>query len=355
MIKTENLTKKFGTLTVLSDISVEINKGEVISIIGPSGCGKSTFLRCINRLEKATSGDVFIDGESIFSKKSDVAKIRQKMGMVFQSFNLYSHLMIIENVMLGPLKLLKIPRVQAYAEAEKYLEMVGLLGKAYAYPDELSGGQKQRVAIARALAMKPEILLFDEPTSALDPTMVSEVLAVIRKLASEGLTMMIVTHEMKFARDVSTRVFYMDEMGIYEDGTPEQIFDNPRNPKTRAFIQKIRSFEYQITGRDFDLYELNAKLEDFMKKQMLSEKQVKSAQLVTEEFLYNLMPDVPAAYTAEYSDLSEELTLNIEFCGEPKNPFENRDGDLSFILINKIAKSAAHSYKDEKNIVKILI
>ncbi len=231
MISVKKLSKYFGDLAVLKDVNVEIKKGEVIAVIGPSGTGKSTLLRCLNLLEEPTSGEIIIDGVNLLDKKTNVFKIRQKMGMVFQSFNLFSHLMVIENIMLGPVDLLKTSRQDAFDEGMKLLAMVGLAEKAYAYPDELSGGQKQRVAIARTLAMKPEIVLFDEPTSALDPTMISEVLAVIRKLAADGMTMMIVTHEMKFARDVSTRVLYMDEGIIFEEGTPQQIFDDPQKDK----------------------------------------------------------------------------------------------------------------------------
>ena len=231
MISVKNLSKHFGDLVVLKDVNLEIKKGEVISIIGPSGTGKSTLLRCLNLLETPTSGEIIVDGVNLLDKKTDVFKLRQKMGMVFQSFNLFSHLMVIENIMLGPVDLLKTSRQDAFDEGMKLLAMVGLAEKAYAYSYELSGGQKQRVAIARTLAMKPEIVLFDEPTSALDPTMISEVLAVIRKLAADGMTMMIVTHEMKFARDVSTRVLYMDEGIIFEEGTPQQIFDDPQKDK----------------------------------------------------------------------------------------------------------------------------
>ena len=256
MIKIENLSKSYGDLEVLKNISVEINKGEVISIIGPSGCGKSTFIRCLNRLEEPTSGKIFIDGEEITGKNIKLHKLRMKMGMVFQSFNLFSHLTIIENIMLGPVNLLKMDRQTAYDEGMELLEMVGLGSKSLSYPDELSGGQKQRAAIARTLAMKPEIVLFDEPTSALDPRMTSEVLAVIKKLAADGLTMMIVTHEMKFAKNVSNRVFYMDEKGIYEDGTPEQIFENPKKQKTKEFIYKIKTLQKEISIKEFDLYAL---------------------------------------------------------------------------------------------------
>ena len=203
MIRVEHLSKKFGSLTVLEDINVEIKKGEVISIIGPSGTGKSTFLRCLNLLEIPTSGKIYIDEVDILDKNTDVPKIRQKMGMVFQSFNLFNHLSVLDNLTIGPIKLLEKKKEDAEKKAIELLKMVGLAEKADSFADELSGGQKQRVAIARCLSMDPEIILFDEPTSALDPTMVSEVLAVIRRLAKEGMTMAIVTHEMDFARDVS--------------------------------------------------------------------------------------------------------------------------------------------------------
>jgi polar amino acid transport system ATP-binding protein len=261
MISVKHLSKHFGDLVVLKDVNTEIKQGEVISVIGPSGSGKSTFLRCLNLLEVPTGGEIVIDGVNLLDKKTDIHQLRRKMGMVFQSFNLFSHLMVIENIMLGPLELLKMGRQEAFDEGLKLLALVGLAEKAYAYPDELSGGQKQRVAIARTLAMKPEIVLFDEPTSALDPTMVSEVLAVIRKLAADGMTMMIVTHEMKFARDVSTRVLYMDEGIIFEEGTPQQIFTEPKTEKTRAFVHKIKTFTYEIRSKSFDLYSLNAGIE----------------------------------------------------------------------------------------------
>jgi polar amino acid transport system ATP-binding protein len=215
MITIRHLKKSYPNVTPLRDVNTEIKKGEVISIIGPSGTGKSTLLRCMNLLEIPTAGEVLIDGNAITSPKADVPALRRKMGMVFQSFNLFSNLNIIENIMAAPVKLLGKSRQEAYEEGMELLRRVGLVEKALNYPDELSGGQKQRVAIARAIAMKPEMILFDEPTSALDPTMVGEVLQVIRGLAKEGMTMMIVTHEMKFARDVSTRVFYMDEGGPY--------------------------------------------------------------------------------------------------------------------------------------------
>jgi polar amino acid transport system ATP-binding protein len=211
MIKVEHLSKNYGQLCVLKDITTEIQKGEVISIIGPSGTGKSTFLRCLNLLETPSEGRIEIDDLDILKKGADVPKLRRKMGMVFQSFNLYAHLTVLDNLTIGPVKLLHKTKDEAERKAVEILKTVGLAEKTAAFPDVLSGGQKQRVAIARCLVMEPEIILFDEPTSALDPTMVSEVLGVIRRLAKEGMTMAIVTHEMDFARDVSTRVFYMDE------------------------------------------------------------------------------------------------------------------------------------------------
>ena len=289
MIRVEHLRKCFEN-EILKDISVDINDGDVISIIGPSGCGKSTFMRCLNLLETPTSGKIYIDGQDITAAdKKQLAKLRQKMGMVFQSFNLFNHMTIIENVMLGPVNLLGMDKQTAYDEGMKLLDSVGLGSKALSYPDMLSGGQKQRVAIARTLAMKPDVILFDEPTSALDPTMVSEVLGVMQRLADKGMTMLIVTHEMSFAENVSNRVFYMDEKGIYEDGTPQQIFQNPQKPKTRDFIYKIRSFTYDINGATFDFYELLGRAVDFMKSQRFDEKRIRNTVLLGEELIFNLL------------------------------------------------------------------
>ena len=239
MISVRHLSKAFGGVTVLRDVNAEIAKGEVVSIIGPSGTGKSTFLRCLNRLETPDGGSIVVDGVDVTAPKADLASVRRKMGMVFQNFNLFGNLDILGNVMAAQCDLLGVSRDAAKAKALELLGRVGLKDKANALPDELSGGQKQRVAIARALAMDPEILLFDEPTSALDPTMVGEVLAVIKDLAKTGMTMLIVTHEMGFARDVSTRVFYMDEGVIYEDGTSNEVFNHPKKPKTIEFVGQV--------------------------------------------------------------------------------------------------------------------
>ncbi|MBQ2754090.1 MAG: amino acid ABC transporter ATP-binding protein [Clostridia bacterium] len=239
MIFVENLEKKFGDLEVLKGINEHISVGEVIAVIGPSGSGKSTFLRCLNLLEEPTGGTITIDGEEITGGKININRIREKMGMVFQQFNLFPHLSVLDNITLSPIKVKKMKKEEAVELAYSLLEKVGLRDKAEAYPAQLSGGQKQRIEIARALAMNPEIMLFDEPTSALDPEMVGEVLDVMKSLAKEGMTMVVVTHEMGFAREVADRVLFMDEGVIAESGTPEQIFANPQNPRTQSFLSKV--------------------------------------------------------------------------------------------------------------------
>ena len=239
MIKVKNLHKKFEDLEVLRGIDEHIRPGEVVVVIGPSGSGKSTFLRCLNQLETATEGEIYVDDELITDPKCDVNKVRQKMGMVFQQFNLFPHLTILENITLAPVMLKKMTKEQAKDKAMELLKRVGLEEKAEAYPVQLSGGQKQRVAIARALAMNPEIMLFDEPTSALDPEMVGEVLDVMKDLAESGMTMVIVTHEMGFAREVASRVIFMDQGVIMENGTPEEVFTHPKNERTKLFLSKV--------------------------------------------------------------------------------------------------------------------
>lgn len=239
MIKIHNLHKSFKDLHVLNGIDEHISPGEVVVVIGPSGSGKSTFLRCLNLLEKPNKGEIYIDNEQINAPKVDVNRIRQKMGMVFQHFNLFPHLTVMENITLAPVKLKKMTKEQAIAKGQELLKIVGLSEKADAYPVQLSGGQKQRIAIARSLAMEPEIMLFDEPTSALDPEMVGEVLDVMKNLAESGMTMVVVTHEMGFAREVATRVIFMDGGVVLESGTPEQIFDHPQNERTKLFLSKV--------------------------------------------------------------------------------------------------------------------
>ena len=239
MITVDKLCKNFGSLSVLKNIDAEIKNGEKIVIVGPSGSGKSTFLRCLNLLDQPSAGNIIVDGENITAEECDINMVRQKMGMVFQHFNLFPHLTVIENITLAPIQLKRMNKEDAIKRAYELLDRVGLREKANEYPIKLSGGQKQRIAIARALAMNPEIMLFDEPTSALDPEMIGEVLDVMKELAEEGMTMVVVTHEMGFARKVASRVMFMDEGRIVEQGTPEEVFSNPQNDRTKLFLSKV--------------------------------------------------------------------------------------------------------------------
>jgi len=316
MIRIERLKKVYPNATPLEDVSVTINDGDVISIIGPSGTGKSTLLRCINMLEKPTDGHIWVDDEEITSPKCDVNRIRRKMGMVFQSFNLFGHLTAIENIMLAPMDLLKKSKQEAYDEGMRLLRMVGLAEKALNYPDELSGGQKQRIAIARTLAMDPEVIMLDEPTSALDPTMVGEVQAVIRDLAKTGKTMMIVTHEMAFARAICNRVFYMDEGGVYEDGTPEQIFEHPRRENTRRFVHRLKVLELDIESRDYDFLDKASQIDNYCRKNQIPPKLGAHIQLAFEETVQQLVrmlknPRVQAA--CEYSENTGSAEWTIRY------------------------------------------
>ncbi len=320
MIKISHLKKVYPNITPLKDVNVEIHKGDVISVIGPSGTGKSTLIRCINMLETPTAGEIWVDGECITDKKCNINKIRQKMGMVFQSFNLFNHMNIIENIMAAPMDLLKKSKQEAYDRGMELLRTVGLADKAFNYPDQLSGGQKQRVAIARALAMEPEIILLDEPTSALDPTMVGEVQAVIKELAKKGLTLMIVTHEMRFAREIANRVFYMDEGGVYEDGTPEEIFDNPKREKTIRFIKHLKVFETLIASKDFDFIGFNTSLEEFGRKNQVAQRAIMRAQAVFEELgVQCLLPKLENEFRLcvafEYSAEEETLSMTMKYDG----------------------------------------
>lgn len=238
-ISVKNLKKNFGSLEVLKDISLEVTEGEVVVLIGPSGSGKSTLLRCLNQLEKATSGQIVIDGYDVTDKRTDINKVRENIGMVFQHFNLFNHLNVLKNMTLAPVHLKTLSKEEAQNKAVRLLERVGLADKALAYPSQLSGGQKRCVAIARALEMNPDIMLFDEPTSALDPEMVGEVLAVMKELARGGMTMVVVTHEIGFAREVASRVIFMEGGYIIEEGTPEEVFNHPREPRTIDFLSKV--------------------------------------------------------------------------------------------------------------------
>jgi len=354
MIRVEQLRKSFGQVDVLKGVNAEIRRGEVVSIIGPSGTGKSTFLRCLNGLDHPTSGSIWIDGVDLAQRKADVAKVRQKMNMVFQSFNLFAHLSVLENLTLAPIRLRGLdPRV-ASEKARDLLRLVGLAEKAENFPDELSGGQKQRVGIARCLAMEPQIILFDEPTSALDPTMVSEVLGVIRRLARDGMTMVIVTHEMDFARDVSNRVFYMDEGAIYEEGTPQQIFENPLKEKTRSFIHRIRSFNRRIASPDFDLYALHGEIEWFCETHFLSRSATHDLQLLVEELLYlhkPLLRDFVVDLSIEYSERNRRLTLVFETEDTGGDPLQVPDGSDGYAvaIVRGLPETIEHRRENGKS------
>ena len=360
VIKISHLKKVFPNATPLKDVNAVINRGDVISIIGPSGTGKSTFLRCINRLETPTEGQIEVFGQPVTGvKPSQLLAVRRRMGMVFQSFNLFSHLTVIENIMLGPVELLGCSRQQAYERGMRLLAGVGLAEKELNYPEELSGGQKQRVAIARTLGMQPEIVLFDEPTSALDPTMVGEVLSVIRGLAEQGLTMLIVTHEMKFARDVSTRVFYMDEGIVYEDGSPDQVFDHPKTDRCRAFVHRMKTLHLEIASKEFDFIGAAADIDRFARKQLLSARQSLKYQQIFEELcVTNILPTLPdggceLSFDALCSEDGSECEAVVRWRGEEFDPLTHGD-ELSAALAVSKTKSSAHSYADGVNTVNIV-
>ena len=354
MIRIEHLRKEYPTAVPLKDVNVEIHKGDVISVIGPSGTGKSTLIRCINMLDNPTSGKIFVDGEEITAKGANVSRIRQKMGMVFQHFNLFPHMTVIENIMSAPMDLLGKSKQEAYDKGIELLRKVGLADKALNYPDVMSGGQKQRVAIARALAMEPEIILFDEPTSALDPTMIGEVQAVIRDLAKQGTTMIIVTHEMKFAREICNRVFYMDEGGVYEDGTPEQIFDNPQKERTRQFIRHLKVLEYSIRSKDFDFLSLNTQIEEFGRKHRISQRSIYNIQAYIEEMcmqiiLPQMSSDFEILITIEYSEEKDDADVVIRYSGAALDPTKT-DNALALLLAKKATESIVYSFDGEQTL-----
>ncbi len=356
MIKIEHLSKEYGDTKPLRDVSVSINEGDIISVIGPSGTGKSTFLRCMNLLEKPTEGKIWIDGEEITNPKSDVKKLRRKMGMVFQSFNLFGHMTVIENIMQPPMDLLKKPKQEAYDEAIKLLRMVGLSEKALCFPDELSGGQKQRIAIARTLAMNPEVILFDEPTSALDPTMVGEVESVIRDLAQTGKTMIIVTHEMNFAKAISNRVFFMDEGGIYEEGTPDEIFEHPKREKTRHFIQGLKILELNIAGRDYDLYGMAGEISEYCRKNKASGKLERNIQLLFEELSQLLTKNLETTdirFTLAISEGAEKAVFKAAYAGEQNNILETGE-ELSVAILKGIASKEEYVFNEKEKRQNVL-
>ena len=346
-----HLKKSYGSFDVLRDINTEVRRGEVISIIGPSGTGKSTFLRCLNLLEQPTGGSIVVGGDDILAKGYPVNRLRQKMGMVFQSFNLFDNMTVLENVIFAPCQLRHMPKEEACEEGLALLRKVGLAEKADVYPSSLSGGQKQRVAIARALAMKPDVILFDEPTSALDPTMVGEVLSVIRQLAKEGMTMLIVTHEMKFAHDVSSRIFFMYDGYIHEDGSPEQIFENPVHSATKAFIQRIRKEVFQIGGPDFDFLGMHSAMGAFCHKYGIAEK-LEKAERLTDEMLGDVMAQYrPITVRITHSEQSGITALDFMVEQMQSSPLSDAQrADLSAQCLQVIEEPTKRGFR-----VKLII
>lgn len=359
MITIKNLSKTFtmpdGTeLEVLRDVNCHINKGEVISIIGPSGTGKSTFLRCLNAIDPATSGEIIFNGENIMDKRTKLNNVRKKMGMVFQSFNLFDHMTVLENLTNGPVRLLGMSKEEAKKQGMELLRMVGLEEKADVMPRNLSGGQKQRVAIARCLSMKPDCILFDEPTSALDPTMVSEVLSVIRQLANQGMTMLIVTHEMKFAMDVSTRVFFMFNKGIYVDATPEEIFKNPQNKEVQNFIGRLRTYEFSLDNKDDENYDHHSKqMNEFCQKYAVSDKFYK-LQLLMDEFKNQIIPwNDRVDVTVQYSEMDYSLSLVLVVRSQNETLFkEDNDNMISMSIITGLCEMINETLKDGNDIIE---
>lgn len=363
VIEISDLEKAYADATPLRRLDCAIQRGEVISVIGASGTGKSTLLRCMNRLEEPTHGSIKVFGKEITGMRSkELERIRRRMGMVFQSFNLFPHLTVIENIILAPVLLLKTPKQEAYERGMSLLRAVGLADKALCCPEQLSGGQKQRVAIARTLAMNPDVILFDEPTSALDPRMIGEVLLVIDSLAKSGLTMLIVTHEMSFAREVSTRVFYMDKGIVYEDGPPEQIFDSPKTELCRVFVNNLTVFRCAISAEGaekapaFDFFAEVARVYEFSGKYFLSEAQtLKMRQLLEELCVILIRPrmkpeDGEISYEVFYDKERLKCSALIKYAGEQYNPLEN--DDIGVRLVKAKTDSVSHKYEDRINCIR---
>lgn len=356
LLEVKHLSKKFPDSEPLKDINCVVRQGEIISIIGPSGTGKSTFLRCINRLEKPSGGQIFFHGEEMTDVPAVIRRMRQRIGMVFQSFNLFSNMNVLENIITVPIMLKNVERGDAVKNALNLLEQVGLANKVTSYPDELSGGQKQRIAIVRTLAMEPEIILFDEPTSALDPSMVDEVLGMIRSLATKNYAMMIVTHEMRFAENVSDRIFFMNDGVVYEEGSPQEIFHSPKRDATKIFINRLKTYEKTFVDAQINLAGVQAEIESFARKQFMSNRRNMILQLVFEELVYNLLinrrADIfPVNMKMLYNETLDECEVKIVYGGEKFNPLEDVD-DISVTMLKGIVKTADYEFNG-KNILNL--
>ena len=367
ILDVKGLSKAFGDLPVLNNVDLSVQEGERIAIIGASGCGKSVFLRCLNLLEVPDEGHITIDGEEITAKGANIDLIRRKMGMVFQKFHLFSHYNVLDNLCLAPTQLLGMDRVTAEKKAMSLLSQVGLAAKAKVFPTVLSGGQQQRIAICRALMMEPKVLLLDEPTSALDPTMVGEVLAVIRMLAKQKLTMIIVTHEMKFAQEVADRILFFADQGIYEQGSPEEIFNSPQREKTISFIRKHTFFSYEISKRsEFDLMKLQGGIWSFAEKYGINDKHTYLLQLSSEELIYEFFhgsfadgEEVDLKLDVTYAQADDRIILEVVSGGAEYNPIlaESQDDDgmehIGITLLKKRVSSISYAYEGGKNRVRV--
>ena len=361
VIEVRGLKKSFGAFEVLRGIDLTVEAGERIAIIGGSGCGKSVFLRCLELLEIPDAGKIFIDGEELTAPNVDIDRIRRSMGMVWQNFNLFTHMNVMENLTVAPIKLLGMTKDAAREKAMGLLAQVGLTSKAEAYPEFLSGGQKQRIAICRSLMMNPKVILFDEPTSALDPTMVGEVLAVIRMLAKQDLTMIIVTHEMNFAREVANRILFFADGVIYEQGTPAEIFDAPKLPKTVAFIHKQKYFSFDIDARAFDLPKMQGGIQAFAEKYGLNARRTNRLQLCCEELIYEMLDHacegdaVKISLDVTYSEADGTVAINLTCAGKSYNPLDKTFGEdvdednLGAMILHNLAQDYSHEYSGGVN------
>ena len=362
LIEVKGLKKSFGALDVLKSVDLTVEQGERIAIIGGSGCGKSVFLRSLCLLEKPDAGQILIDGKEITARGANVDELRRSMGMVFQKFHLFSEMDVMDNLCLAPTQILKMPRADAEQKAMELLSQVGLASRAHAWPTVLSGGQQQRIAICRCLMMEPKVLLFDEPTSALDPTMVGEVLAVIRMLAKRDMSMLIVTHEMNFAREVANRVLFFADGGIYEQGTPAEIFDAPKREKTVAFIHKIKYFSFDITSRQFDLMALQGGIQAFGEKYGLTLREINRLQICCEELIYEMLAhcyptgdEVDLKLSVSHAESDGSTRIDLSCGGAAYNPFEQEEDGLGVTILKKMAKKIDCRREADRSCISIAL
>jgi len=362
LIEVRGLRKGFGAQKVLNGIDLTVAQGERIAIIGGSGCGKSMFLRCLELLETPDAGQIFIDGQEITARGANVNQIRRSMGMVYQEYHLFSEMDVMDNLCLAPVLRKRMTRPEAEKRAMELLLQVGLATKAHAWPAGLSGGQQQRIAICRCLMMEPKILLFDEPTSALDPTMVGEVLAVIRMLAKQELAMLIVTHQMSFAREVADRVLFFADGGIYEQGTPAEIFDSPKREKTVAFIRKIKYFTFEIKEKHFDLMAMQGGIQNFVEKYGIERSRAFPLQVCCEEmvvdFLSHCFPNgdsIDIHLEVSFAEADHAVVIQVSSAGGPYNPLEQSDNTLAVAIIRQSAQRTNYEFDGGRNRLTIVL